>query len=226
MVTGATGFLGRTTCHALQAAGYSVRATGRNARVGAQLSAAGVPFVAADITQVAQLTALCEGAQAVVHTAALCSPWGSYAAHHAVNVLGTEAVLQACDRAAVPRLVHVSTPSIYFRLRDQFAIDERAPLPKPYVNAYTRTKLLAEQRVAAAPLDCIVLRPKAIFGPGDTTLMPRLARVAERLGSVPLFARGDVWIDLTYVDNVAHAIALALRAGPQAMGPRLQHHQR
>lgn len=218
VVTGATGFLGRATCHTLRAAGYTVLGTGRNAAAGAQLQAVGVQFVPADITDAETLTALCAGAQAVVHCAALCSPWGSYAEHYAANVRGTEAVLQACDRAAVSRLVHVSTPSLYFRRRDQFRIDERAPLPKPYVNHYTRTKALAEARVVAAPLDCIILRPKAIFGPGDTTLMPRLIGAARRLGSMPLFGRGDVWIDLTYVDNVSYAILLALRAGPQAVG--------
>jgi nucleoside-diphosphate-sugar epimerase len=62
----------------------------------------------------------------------------------------------------------------------------------------------------------VILRPKAIFGPGDRALLPRLIAVA-RQGRLRQFGDGKNLVDLTYVDNVVHAVLLAL-AAPAAVG--------
>jgi nucleoside-diphosphate-sugar epimerase len=201
-------------------AGHAVRATGRRQSVGARLVALGAQFHPADITHVQAIEKVAEDIDCVVHCAAHCSPWGTDAVHAPINIHGTRHVISACLRNGVKRLVHVSTPSLYFRLRDQWDIQEAQALPKPFINAYTRTKWVAERDVAAASgkIETVVIRPKAIFGPGDTTILPRLVRAGRRLGILPVFAPGEVHLDLTYVDNVAHSLVLACEAGPAAVG--------
>src|SRR5690349_17354551 len=96
-VTGATGFLGRATCTQLLAAGHRVITTGRNRDIGAALAAQGAVFHAIDLANVSAqtLVRVAEGAEVVIHCAANCSPWGSYASHHAANVVATRQVIAA-----------------------------------------------------------------------------------------------------------------------------------
>jgi nucleoside-diphosphate-sugar epimerase len=118
-------------------------------------------------------------------------------------------VLHACHTNAVKRLVHLSTPSLYFAFRDRLGIREDEPLPPP-VNEYARSKALAETRVHTAGLaEAVILRPRAVFGPWDRTLMPRLLRVMRR-GAIPLMRGGRAQLDLTCIDNLVHAVALSL----------------
>jgi nucleoside-diphosphate-sugar epimerase len=62
---------------------------------------------------------------------------------------------------------------------------------------------------AATDLPAVILRPKAIFGPGDHALLPRLI-AAARAGRLPQIGDGQNRVDLTYVENVVHAVLLAL----------------
>lgn len=214
LVTGATGFLGARICALARAEGEPVIALGRNREAGARLEALGCEFRAVDLEEAAPTREAFAGATAVVHAAALSSPWGEPRAFERANVEATEHVLAAMRAHGVRRLAHVSTPSVYFAFRDRHGIAESEPLPARFANEYARTKAEAEARVRAAveagTHDAVILRPRGIFGPGDTALMPRLLRVAERLPRFPLFGGGEQLVDLTYVDNVADACRLAL----------------
>jgi 2-alkyl-3-oxoalkanoate reductase len=111
-------------------------------------------------------------------------------------------------------LVYISSPSVVFDGLDQVEVTEEIPYPKDFVSHYSETKAIAERglRAAATPgLSTVFLRPKALFGPGDTSLLPRLI-AAARAGRLPQIGDGTNRVDLTYVENVAHAIALALRS--------------
>jgi nucleoside-diphosphate-sugar epimerase len=230
VITGGTGFLGRHTVWRLAARADAVVFTGRNAREAAFVKAAVPVQTARDIEFVpiehgsraaqATLTACCRDADAIVHCAALAAPWGRRADFERANVGATSEVLAACRDQDVARLVYISSPSIYFRFADCLAVGEDSPLPRP-VNAYARTKRSAEERMLGAGLaHAIVLRPRAIFGPWDNALLPRLLRLM-RLGRLPLLRGGRALIDMTYVDNVVDAIeaALALPANPPGAAP-------
>ena len=65
-------------------------------------------------------------------------------------------------------------------------------------------------------LETVIIRPKAIFGPGDRSLLPRLIALAAK-GSLRQIGNGKNLVDLTYVENVVHALLLALDA-PKAVG--------
>ena len=216
LITGATGGLGRNAVTAMLKKGVEVRATGRHPDTGKLLSAQGAEFVALDLaaTTAAELARLVSGVDAVWHCAALSSPWGAPADFMAANVTATSHLLKTAGEAGVQRFVHVSTPAIYFDYSHRLEVKEGFR-PASYVNAYARTKAAAEQCVQDAvmafrTMHCTILRPRAMFGPHDQVVMPRLTRVMDaRGGRLPLPRGGQVTLDLTYVDNVVHALSLA-----------------
>ncbi len=220
LVTGATGFLGGAVCWWLASRGWRVTATGRNEAAGRELTLAGTLFRRASLEHTDETTGLCDGQNAVVHCAARSSPWGSWRAFHDANIRATENVLRMARVARVRRFVHISTPSIYFDFRHRHDLTESSPLPTRQVNAYTATKLEAERLALAAGnegLPVVVLRPRAIFGPGDTTIFPRILQAAKG-GRLPIIGDGRNVVDLTYVDNAAESVACALDAPADCLG--------
>lgn len=212
LVTGATGFLGRYVVAALQRAHIPVRALGRNAAACAALQEAGVDVVRADLRDRAAVIAACASCRAVLHTGALSAPWGQRAEFVAINVGGTANVIEGCRVQRVPRLVYVSSPSVIFTGRDHTLLTEDAPYPQRFASVYSHTKKMGEDLVRVAQvngLETIILRPKALFGPGDPSLLPRII-AAARAGRLPQIGDGTNRVDLTFVENVAHALVLAL----------------
>jgi nucleoside-diphosphate-sugar epimerase len=213
LVTGATGFLGQHLARAVLARGYGVRMLGRDFSGVSDLIAAGARPVPADLRDFATVATACGGVAAVYHVGALSAPWGRPDDFYAINVGGTEAVIEGCRRHGVHRLIFVSSPSVVFDGRDQRALTEDAPYPAAFASVYSLTKKLGEDRVnaARANLETVILRPKAMFGPGDRALLPRLISVA-RAGRLPRIGDGRNLVDLTYVENVVDALLLALDA--------------
>ncbi len=216
LVTGGTGFLGRHLVWRLAKDGHQVVFTGRSHKAAQEViqhSSHSVQWVAVEHGRTDALDILLkaseEGVEAIVHCAALSAPWGRREAFYQANIASTQEVLAVARFAKVKRLVHISTPSIYFDFCDRYNIQENHILPKP-ANEYAKTKALAEALVMENDFcERVILRPRAIFGPWDNTLLPRLLRVMEK-GSLPLMRGGEIFIDLTYVDNVVEAICLAL----------------
>lgn len=221
MVTGATGFLGQHACARLNRMGWQVTAFGRNELVGARLAAQGIQFVQADLRDKTAVARACQGQEVVFHCGALSSPWGPYRDFYASNVDGTRHVVAGCQKHGVKRLIHISTPSLYFdSRRDRLGVREQDSLPPRPVNAYAATKLLAEQLVfqaCANGLPGLILRPRAIFGPLDQALLPRLMRANDGRG-IPLIGGGRALLDLTYVDNAVDAMVLGWEAPKEALG--------
>lgn len=234
LVTGATGFLGGAVALDLHARGWRVVATGRRIEAGRRLEAEGIEFRAAELALARGqrggraggdvLDSLLSGCDAVVHCAALAAPWGRRADFVAANVTATRNIIEACRHTGVRRLVHVSSPSVLAGSRERFGLTEATPWEAPPINHYVATKRASEslaRRAAGEGLDTIVLRPRALFGPGDTTLVPRLMRVARR-GRFPLFGEGDPLLDLTWIGDAAAAVRLALEA-PAGVRGRVYH---
>lgn len=212
LITGATGFLGGALVRALK--DRPVLAQGRSAQKLAEL---GVPALQWDLTQDLPLSRALSGVEAIIHCAGLSSPFGPLSDFRAANVGGTANVIALARKLGVRRLVHISSPSVLFAPRDQLDLDETAPLPTPYT-AYARSKAEAEALVLAAPdLSPVILRPRGIYGAGDTALLPRLLQVASQR-PLPLFRQGRACIDLTHVEDVAAACRAALNASPNVGG--------
>jgi nucleoside-diphosphate-sugar epimerase len=211
LVTGGTGFLGRHLATALLGRGDQVFLLGRNMAGVQDLVARGAVPVVADLRDRAAICAACAGKEIVYHAGALSAPWGRHADFFATNVGGTEAVLAGCQHHRVRRLVYVSSPSVVFDGSDQVQASEQVIYPRRFTSIYALTKKLGEDHVnafAAGGLETVILRPKAIFGPGDQALLPRLINAA-RQRRLPQIGAGGNLVDLTYVDNVVHALLLA-----------------
>lgn len=211
MVTGATGGLGLSLCATLRDAGYFVRATGRSMTHEDRLMQISNEFVRGDLLDM-DLNALCQGIDIVFHAAALSSPWGPEADFYAANVVATERLLAASRAAGAHGFVFVSSPSIYASLRDQPFLTEDSPLPERALNAYARTKRFAEELVLAANTPTFrttSLRPRALVGPDDRVLLPRILALASR-GWFPALRGGQALIELTDVRDATTAL---LRAG-------------
>jgi len=222
LITGGTGFLGGALARRLVAQGVAVTVLGRNGVVGQQLQAAGMRFVQADLVDATAVAAACAQQDVVFHCGAAVAPWGRFADFYATNVTGTEHVIQGCMAHNVARLVHVSTPSIYFAHADRLNVGEYDPLPAHAVNAYADTKLIAERLIERAyrnGLPVITIRPRAIFGPDDTTIFPRVL-AALRQNRLRMIGRGDNIQDLTYIENVVDALLLCWRAPATTLGKK------
>src|ERR1044071_7717518 len=165
-VTGATGFVGGRVTATLTARGHVVLAFGRRPS----------PLVNYRKWDISSGPIDAPAADAVVHCAGMVSDWGPSPAFLAANVTGTRNVLASFESAR--RFVYVSSASVYASGRD---IREDAPYPPRYTSDYARTKMLAEREILAADRLSIILRPRAVYGPGDTTLLPRLL-AARRFG--------------------------------------------
>ena len=212
LVTGATGFLGGAVCvHLHTAGGWEVTATGRDPDKGALVAAD--RFIPADLADASAAAVLVRGQEAVIHCAALTSPWGRREDFERANVAATASLLQASLSAKVHRFVHISTPSIYGEHVHREGLTETSPFPARPINEYARTKLAAERLVLAATdrLEVVVLRPHALIGIGDNALLPRLVRAAST-GRLRIIGDGHARTDLTCVENAALACRLALEA--------------
>ncbi|MCB7137871.1 NAD-dependent epimerase/dehydratase family protein [Cellulosimicrobium marinum] len=219
VVTGASGFVGGAVARALVADGHEVWTTSRrDARVrGARHVpwdlAAGPPALPADLDPAR--------VDAVVHAGAAVSDWCALDVARAVNVGGTRAVRETFPAA---RFVHVSSGSVY----DPFAPsvrarEDEAPVGR-YLDAYGTTKAEAERDLVADAARhpgrgaVVVLRPHAVYGPGDTTLLPRV-EAAVRRGRLVLPGGGRVLQSLTHVDTLVAAVRAAVVLPEAAAAP-------
>ena len=198
--------------------GDCVRAVGRNPAKCAELAGLGAEVISADLRDHETILAACRGMDRVCHSGALSSPWGKRCDFEAINVGGTAHVLEGCLAHGVQRLVYISSPSVLFDGQDQENLTEEAPYPARFISVYSETKKRGEELVNAArsKIETVILRPKAIFGPGDTALLPRLLAAAERK-RLPQIGDGENRVDLTYVGNVVEGTLAALDS-TQAIG--------
>ena len=200
LITGASGFVGGALAAHLTQLGYEV--TGLSRRPAATIQH--------DLSQ--PVPPSIGSYDVIVHCAALSAPWASPDAFHANNVTATRNLLDYATRTGCRRFVFISSSSVYYRHGDQFDLTESSPLPDKPINEYAATKREAESLVAQSKLSTIVLRPRAVFGPCDTVLFPRLLRAASK-GAMALFTRPDGLTprgDLIYIDNLSHFIERAI----------------
>ena len=217
LVTGATGFLGKYVVEELVEHGYQVRAFGRNSQVGRSLENSSVSFFQGNLTKADDVLEACKGMDLVVHAGALSTVWGPWEDFYQANVLGTRYVLEACRQTGIQRLVYISSPSIYAAPKDQLAIKESDAPEENNLNNYIRSKLASEKLFKDYPdVPIIILRPRGLFGIGDTSILPRVINLSQKIG-IPLIGDGRQLMDMTCVENVALAIRLAIEA-PEAKG--------
>lgn len=146
----------------------------------------------------------------VIHGAALASPWARRSEYLRHNVLATRNVIEFCKTHGCPRLVYLSSSSVFYRDKHQYGITEESPIGPTFINDCAATKYAGEELVRDYDGEHVVLRPRAVFGPGDTVLFPRILGAARR-GRLPRLVPedGSAQGDLIYIDSLCDYIMAA-----------------
>lgn len=184
-VTGGTGFVGSHLLRIALDEGYDVRALTR----GWKPPEDEIAWVDGALDRPEALVKLCTGADAVIHIAGLINA-RSRAEFEAVNVGGTANVIDAARAAGVRRFVHIS--SLAAR--------------EPELSNYGASKAKSERLVAASGLDWTIVRPPAVYGPGDKETF-ELFKMARR-GLVALPPRGR--FSVLHVEDLCRLILAVL----------------
>lgn len=214
-VTGGSGFVGRSLIAALRERGDEVAALARSDAAESAVREAGAEPVRGGLDDASALREGMKGAGLAVHCAASVDDWGPLEAFLRVNVEGTQHVLDAARQAGVARLVHVSTEAVLVGGGPIVRADEARPRPTPAFGVYSISKGLAEERVLAAngpSLATVIVRPRFIWGRGDTVLLPRLVEAVKK-GQLVWFSGGRYRTSTCHVRNVCEGILCAAAAG-------------
>jgi nucleoside-diphosphate-sugar epimerase len=203
-VTGASGFIGARIAEVLIRAGHDVLPLGRRPAEALARPLAG--YVAWDFVTTPRAPG---EADVLVHCGARVGDWGSVSTFRATNVEGTAAVLRSFP--GVARVIHISTASVYASNHVRDTLSEDAPLESDAHSPYALSKVEAERVVMSSATRAIVLRPHIVYGPGDSTLMPRVL-AARKLGYLPVPGDGRNRVSITHVDNLVMAVECALSA--------------
>jgi nucleoside-diphosphate-sugar epimerase len=195
-VTGGTGFVGGAVIRAALAAGWEVHSYGRR-------EVAGTEFHQWDAVQMRPVV---RGSyDAIIHCAAAATDWGNRLLISGTNIRGTR---NALDIDPDARFVHLSTASVYSSSqRSGHRLHEDTFLGNDFLNFYAQSKADAEKLVLKDDRSAgsVILRPHAIYGPGDTTLLPRVEQAARR-GRLLLPNGGYNLASLTRIDNLVRVI--------------------
>ena len=197
-ITGATGFAGGHAMRELALRGHRLRALVRNPESATLLP--GVETVRGGLADADALRRLVAGAAAVVHFA------GALAAldregYFRVNATGTEALLGAAREAGTPRFVHIS--SLAAR--------------EPQLSSYAASKRAGEEAVErhAAALNAVIIRPPAVYGPGDRGTLPLIRELTKPVAAIP--GRPDARFSLIHARDLARIVAQGIEGREQGL---------
>tara|TARA_R110002050_G_scaffold20348_1_gene57668 strand:+ start:55365 stop:56366 length:1002 start_codon:yes stop_codon:yes gene_type:complete len=218
LLTGATGFLGWRTLEKLVDLEEvtSIIATGRSIKATHYVEHPKAIYILGDLSDENFVNKLVTDVDFIIHAAGLSSPWGTEKEFIQANLIPQQLLIKAAKDANIKRFVFISTPSLYFELRDKFQIKESDPLPNPFINHYCSTKRNAEIALEKSGISYVILRPRALTGRGDTVIMPRLIRACDE-GKLKVIGNGQNSVDLTAVSNVVDAILLGLSVGEKGI---------
>ena len=214
-VTGGSGFIGGRLVRRLAGEGHSVRALARSDSAAERVAELGAEPVRGELGDPASLTAGADGAEVAFHLAAHLGEWGPWEDFERGNVVGTRNVLAACEEAGVGRFVHCGTEAALMAGQPLVHVDETAPLRPDSRAPYPATKAKAEQAVRQASregFETVVLRPRFVWGKGDTTLLPEMIKTVEA-GRFAWVGGGANVTETTHVDNVVEGLILAAEKG-------------
>jgi nucleoside-diphosphate-sugar epimerase len=216
-VTGGSGFIGGALIERLRREGWEVRALARSDDSAERVRERGAEPVRGDLDDYDALRTGAEGADTTFHAAAAVGDWGDPDEFERVNVGGTANVIAACRAAGVRRLVHVGTEAALMAGEPLVNVNEDAPLRPDSPVLYSATKASAELRVRAANrdgLETVVIRPRFVWGRGDTTLLPAMTAMV-RAGRFRWIGGGVHLTATTHVDNTVEGLWLGATKAPE-----------
>jgi nucleoside-diphosphate-sugar epimerase len=210
-VTGGSGFVGGALIERLRREGWDVRALARSERSAERVRELGAEPVMGDLDDVR-----IEDCEVAFHAAAKVEDFGDPADFERINVRGTRNVIDACRAGGVRRLVHVGTEAALMAGEPLVNVDESAELRPDSPSLYPSSKAKAEIEVRGANgdgLETAVVRPRFVWGKGDTTLLPEIVEMV-RSGRFSWVGGGRQLTATTHIDNTVEGLWLAATRGP------------
>jgi nucleoside-diphosphate-sugar epimerase len=207
-VTGGSGFVGGALIERLRREGWDVRALARSEQAAERVRELGAEPVMGDLDDLHV-----EDCEVAFHAAAKVEDFGDPADFDRVNVQGTRNVVAACRAGGVRRLVHVSTEAALMAGQALVNVDETAPLRPDSPVLYSSSKAKAEEIVRGADLDTVVVRPRFVWGRGDTSLLPTIIEMV-RSGRFRWVGGGRHLTATTHIDNTVEGLWLAATKAP------------
>jgi nucleoside-diphosphate-sugar epimerase len=213
-VTGGTGFTGAALVRRLLRDGHQVVSLDKQPGLAdEELKSLGAELVYGSVTDRAVVAKCAQGAEVVMHLAAAFRELGvPDEVYKSVNVDGTRVVAEESLKAGARKLVYCSTQGVHGHIANPPG-DESSPIaPADY---YQQTKYEGELELKAldgSALEYVILRPTAIYGPGDPGRFQMIYRRARR-GTFPMFGSGRTYYHPVYVDNLVDAFVLAMERG-------------
>jgi nucleoside-diphosphate-sugar epimerase len=155
------------------------------------------------------------GCELAFPAAAFTAQWGAPEEFERSTVQGTSNALQACREAGVRRFVHIGTEAALMAGKPLVEVDESAPLRPDSPVLYCSSKARAERLVLDANgggLETVVVRPRFVWGVGDTTILPELVKLA-RGGRFAWIGGGGHLTSTTHIENTLEGLILAAARG-------------
>lgn len=215
-VTGGSGFIGGVLIKRLVGEGVQVRALARSESSADKVRKLGAEPFMGDLNPVGNMSEGAAGCDVAYHAAAFVEQWGPWSEFQAATVDGTANALAACRTGGVKRFVHVGTEAALVDGNALVNADETWPLKPDSRAHYPRSKARAEQAVVAANgvggMETLVVRPRFVWGPGDTTLLPAIVELI-RAGKFAWVGGGGHLTSTAHVDNVVEGLVLAAEKG-------------
>jgi nucleoside-diphosphate-sugar epimerase len=217
-VTGGSGFIGGALIRRLVADRWDVHALVRSEASAQKVTALGAHAIAGDLADLPSMAVGAQYCEVAFHCAAHLGDWGTREEFERGNVQGTRNALAAAHQAGLRRFVHVGTEAVLLAGQPLVEVDERAPLRFDSPALYSSTKARAEEAVIEANhngLETVVVRPRFVWGRGDTTLLPLLTD-SVRSGRFAWIGGGHHRTSTTHIENTVHGLMLAARRGAPA----------
>jgi nucleoside-diphosphate-sugar epimerase len=217
-VTGGTGFIGGHVVRKLRERGDDVVCLVRSREKGQELVALGCEIVEGDLADLAAIQSGMQGADAVIHGAAVYEvgiPKSQHQAMYDANVLGTERVLRAALDARIPKVVYISTVGAFGNTHGQVVDEDYQHPGAEFTSYYEETKYQAHQvakKLIDEGLPCVIVQPGGVYGPDDHSALG--AQINQFLaGRLPLLPFPDLGMNMVHVEDVADGVLLALDKG-------------
>ncbi|MBV8836638.1 MAG: NAD-dependent epimerase/dehydratase family protein [Alphaproteobacteria bacterium] len=207
-LTGATGFIGAYLLRELTAAGHAVRVLLRRPT---PLPVSCTNAVIGDLDRPVNMAAALAGISTIIHSAGLSSPMSGAPEvdFRRLNAEATRNLARSAERAGVRRFIFLSSVRAQADVSSNLILTEDlAPAP---TDSYGRSKLMAEQQLAALELDWIALRLPLVFGPGVKGNMATLVKLARSALPLP-FGALRARRSLLSLDNLLSAISLLMKS--------------